>query len=112
LSRLVGSLRAKQIYLFGDDIPAAHAERLGLATSVVPATALVEESLALARRLASGPTRTLAVTKRLVNRALDGDRETALAEEAWAQELVMTTEDAQEGVRSFVERRDAEFKGW
>jgi 2-(1,2-epoxy-1,2-dihydrophenyl)acetyl-CoA isomerase len=112
LTRLAGPLRAKQIYLFGDDIPAADALRLGLVTEVVPAAELGDRAMSLAARLASGPTRTLAVTKRLVNRALDADRETALAEEAWAQELVMTTEDAQEGVRAFIERRETEFRGW
>jgi 2-(1,2-epoxy-1,2-dihydrophenyl)acetyl-CoA isomerase len=112
LSRLVGPQRAKQIYLFGDDIPASRALELGLVNEVVPADDLLEVAESFAERLAAGPTRTHAVTKRLVNHALDVDREAALAEEAWAQELVMTTEDAQEGVRAFVERRDPTFRGW
>jgi 2-(1,2-epoxy-1,2-dihydrophenyl)acetyl-CoA isomerase len=112
LTRLVGPQRAKQIYLFGDDITAAEARDLGLATQVVPAAELSDVVRALTQRLAAGPSRTHAVTKRLVNRALDVDRETALAEEAWAQELVMTTADAQEGVQAFVERRDPTFRGW
>jgi 2-(1,2-epoxy-1,2-dihydrophenyl)acetyl-CoA isomerase len=103
---------AKKLYLFGDDVPAAEALRLGLVSDVAAAADLMDVAGALAERLASGPTRTLAMTKRLVNRALDVDRETALVEEAWAQELVMTTEDAQEGVRAFVERRDTDFRGW
>jgi 2-(1,2-epoxy-1,2-dihydrophenyl)acetyl-CoA isomerase len=112
LTRLVGPQVAKRLYLFGDDVPAAEAQRLGLVGEVVPADALDETATAVARQLAAGPTRTLAVTKRLVNRALDVDRDTALAEEAWGQELVMTTEDAQEGVRAFVERRETTFRGW
>ncbi|HET7531039.1 MAG TPA: enoyl-CoA hydratase-related protein [Mycobacteriales bacterium] len=112
LTRLVGPQRAKQIYLFGDDIPAPQAARLGLVSEVVSAAELAGRAAALAERLAEGPTRTHAVTKRLVNRAMDLDREAALAEEAWGQELVMTTEDAQEGVRAFVERRDPTFRGW
>jgi 2-(1,2-epoxy-1,2-dihydrophenyl)acetyl-CoA isomerase len=112
LTRLVGPQLAKRLYLFGDDVPAADAQRLGLVGEVVPAAELMSTAQALAARLAAGPTRTLAATKRLVNRALDVDRETALAEEAWAQETVMTTEDAQEGVRAFVERRDPTFRGW
>jgi 2-(1,2-epoxy-1,2-dihydrophenyl)acetyl-CoA isomerase len=112
LTRLVGPQVAKRLYLLGDDVLAADAQRLGLVTDVVPAGELMATAHALADRLASGPTRTLAATKRLVNRALDLERETALAEEAWAQEAVMTTQDAQEGVRAFLERRDPSFLGW
>lgn len=112
LTRLVGVTRAKQIYLFGDDVPAAQAEAWGLVTRLVSAGEVLATAQELAGRLAGGPTRALAVTKRLVNRALDSDRESALHDEAWGQELVMTTEDAQEGVKAFIERRDTEFKGW
>jgi 2-(1,2-epoxy-1,2-dihydrophenyl)acetyl-CoA isomerase len=112
LTRLVGPQRAKQVYLFGDDIPAARALELGLVNEVVAAGAVGVVARQWADRLAAGPTRTHAITKRLVNHALDVDREAALAEEAWAQELVMTTEDAQEGVRAFVDRRDPTFRGW
>ena len=65
-----------------------------------------------AERLATGPTRALALTKQLVNASLDSDRATAFAAEAAAQEINMTTEDAQEGVASFVERRSPEYRGW
>ena len=112
LTRLVGPLVAKRLYLFGDDVPAADALRIGLVGDVVPAADLEKRASELAVRLAGGPTRTLGITKRLVNHALDGDRDAALSEEAWGQELVMTTADAQEGVRAFVERRDPEFRGW
>jgi len=112
LTRLVGTQRAKQIYLFGDDIPAAQAETWGLVTQLAAAGETLAVAQQLAARLAAGPTRTYAITKRLVNRALDVDRDTALGDEAWAQELVMTTEDAQEGVQAFIERRDSEFRGW
>jgi 2-(1,2-epoxy-1,2-dihydrophenyl)acetyl-CoA isomerase len=112
LTRLVGPAVAKRMYLFGDDIPAADALAMGLVSEVVPAAEVVSRGRALAQRLAAGPTRTLAVTKRLINRALDGDRDTALAEEAWGQELVMTTEDANEAIKAFIEKRDPSFKGW
>ncbi|CAN5691654.1 enoyl-CoA hydratase-related protein [soil metagenome] len=112
LVRLVGPHVAKQLYLFGDDVSAAEAQRLGLVLHVVPQTETVPTAMALARRLAAGPTRTLAATKRLLNRAFDVDRDTAFAEEAWAQESVMTTADSQEGVRAFIERRQPVFRGW
>jgi 2-(1,2-epoxy-1,2-dihydrophenyl)acetyl-CoA isomerase len=112
LTRLVGPHVAKRLYLFGDDLVAAEALRLGLVAEVVAAADLQSRARQLADRLAAGPTRTLGITKRLVNRALDVDRDAALAEEAWGQELVMTTADAQEGVRAFMERRDPDFRGW
>jgi 2-(1,2-epoxy-1,2-dihydrophenyl)acetyl-CoA isomerase len=65
-----------------------------------------------AQLLAKGPTRTIALAKKLINGAHDVDRATALAQEAWAQEMNLTTHDGQEGVKAFVERRDPEFKGW
>jgi 2-(1,2-epoxy-1,2-dihydrophenyl)acetyl-CoA isomerase len=112
LTRLVGPHVAKRLYLFGDDVPAAEAHALGLVAELVPADKVLATAQELAGRLAAGPTRTLAATKRLVNHALDQSRESSLAEEAAAQEAVMTTEDAQEGVRAFIERRDPSFRGW
>jgi 2-(1,2-epoxy-1,2-dihydrophenyl)acetyl-CoA isomerase len=112
LTRLTGVSVAKRLYLMGEDVAADEAHRLGLVSRVVPDTALLDTARSLALRLAAGPTRTLAVTKRLVNTALDASRESALADEARSQESLMTTTDAQEGVRAFQERREPEFRGW
>jgi 2-(1,2-epoxy-1,2-dihydrophenyl)acetyl-CoA isomerase len=112
LPRLVGIQRAKELMFFGDDVPASRAEQLGLVNRVVPDDALGDAVAEWAKRLASGPTQSIALTKSLLNRSLDSDRATAFLEEARAQELNMTTEDAQEGVRSFVERRDPTYRGW
>jgi 2-(1,2-epoxy-1,2-dihydrophenyl)acetyl-CoA isomerase len=112
LPRLVGIQRAKELMFFGDDVPAARAEQLGLVNRVVPDDALGDAVAEWAKRLASGPTQSIALTKSLLNRSLDSDRATAFLEEAQAQELNMTTQDAQEGVRSFVERRDPTYRGW
>ena len=64
----------------------------------------------LAARSATGPTWALALTKWLVNRSLESDRAGSFADEAWAQGLNMTTQDAGEGVASFVERRRPQFR--
>lgn len=111
LPRLVGPQRAKELMFFGDALTSADAERLGLVNRVVPDGDLEKTARAWAERLAAGPTRALALTKQLVNASLDTDRATAFAAEAAAQEINMTTGDAQEGVRSFVERRSPVFRG-
>ncbi|GGY25234.1 enoyl-CoA hydratase/isomerase family protein [Streptomyces omiyaensis] len=111
LPRLVGLQRAKELLFFGDAVPAAEACAMGLVNRVVPAEDLDKTARAWAERLAQGPTRALALTKHLVNASLDGDRATAFAAEALAQELNMTTRDAQEGVAAFVERREARYEG-
>lgn len=112
LPRLVGLQKAKELMFFGDDLPAADAERLGLVNRVVPGDELDKVVGEWAARLAAGPTRSLGLTKGLLNRSLDSDRDTAFREEARAQELNMTTQDANEGVAAFVERREPDYKGW
>ncbi|MEU6928444.1 enoyl-CoA hydratase-related protein [Streptomyces sp. NPDC046385] len=111
LTRLIGPQRAKELMFFGDAVPAAEARALGLVNRVVPAEELEKTAREWAERLAQGPTRALALTKRLVNASLDSDRASAFAAEADAQELCMTTRDAQEGVAAFVERRTATYEG-
>jgi 2-(1,2-epoxy-1,2-dihydrophenyl)acetyl-CoA isomerase len=112
LPRLVGTHRAKELLLLGDALPAVEAQALGLVNRVVPDAELGAATDELAGRLAAGPTRALALTKALVNRAVESDRATALAEEAHLQELNMATVDAQEGVAAFVERRTPTYRGW
>ncbi|KJK50127.1 enoyl-CoA hydratase/isomerase family protein [Streptomyces sp. NRRL F-4428] len=111
LPRLVGPQKAKELMFFGDAVPAGEAARLGLVNRVVAAGELEAAAREWAERLAQGPTRALAMTKQLVNASLDGDRAAALAAEATAQEINMTTADANEGVASFVERRTPKYLG-
>jgi 2-(1,2-epoxy-1,2-dihydrophenyl)acetyl-CoA isomerase len=112
LPRLIGLHKTKELLFFGDTLSSADAAELGLVNRVVPDDELEAATTEWAGRLATGPTRSISLTKWLVNRSLDADRSVAFHDEAVAQEINMTTEDAQEGVRSFVERRDPEFNGW
>ena len=86
LTRLVGIQKAKELFFFGDDVPAAEAHRLGLVNRVVPRAELEATLAELAGRLANGPTKAIGVAKWLTNRALDVDRATAFHDEAMAQE--------------------------
>ncbi|MGO4759092.1 enoyl-CoA hydratase/isomerase family protein, partial [Streptomyces sp. 2MCAF27] len=111
LPRLIGPQRAKELLFFGDSLSAAEAERIGLVNRVVPDGELAKTAREWAERLAAGPTRAIALTKQLVNGSLEADRAAAFAAEAAAQEINMTTADAQEGVRAFAERRAPEYRG-
>jgi 2-(1,2-epoxy-1,2-dihydrophenyl)acetyl-CoA isomerase len=112
LPRMVGMRRAKELLFFGDDLSASEAAELGLINKVVPADELEAAVDAWAERLAVAPTRALALTKWLVNQSLESDRATAFQAEAVAQELNMSTVDANEGVAAFVERRSPTYRGW
>jgi len=112
LPRLVGLQKAKELMFFAEDIPADEALRLGLCNKVVPGAELQDTAAEWAGRLASGPTRSLMMTKWLVNRSLDVDRRTLEDNEAWAVELNNGTVDMAEGIASFRERRDPVWRGF
>ena len=112
LPRIIGIQKTKELFFLGDDLPAVDAASLGLVNRVVAAADLDAEVDALAARLAAAPTLSISLAKRLVNASLDVDRATALHDEAVAQELNMSSHDANEGVQAFVERRDPAYRGW
>lgn len=112
LPRLVGMHKAKELLFFGDDLSAADAERIGIVNKVVPADQLQGAAKEWAERLASGPTKAIGWSKRLLHDALTLDRESFLREEGTYVELISHTLDSKEGVAAFMERRPTEFKGW
>src|SRR3546814_21131190 len=86
LPRIVGPQRAKELMFLGDQLSASDCERWGIANRVVPASALTSTVDELAVRLAAGPTKAIAMTKRLVNRSFESGRDSAFEEEAYTQE--------------------------
>jgi 2-(1,2-epoxy-1,2-dihydrophenyl)acetyl-CoA isomerase len=111
LTRIVGLRRATEILMLGEPLDAVSCERLGLVNRVVAPDSVQDTALDLARRLAAGPTVMLSLTKRLLCVSSESGRDRAFEQEAWAAEVVSTTDDLQEGLRAFAERRKAEFKG-
>ena len=111
LPRTIGMQRAKELVMLGDRLSAADAYVFGMVNRVVPAGDLEATARELATRLAQGPTIALGLAKRLLNRSLDVDRASLFFEESMAQELVSRSEDATEGVASYVERRPTSFRG-
>lgn len=111
LPRLVGLMRARELVLLAEDLSAERAEQVGLVTRVVPADELDATVADLARKLADGPTKAHGANKWLLNRSLDLDRHSMAQAEAWIVEVLSRTDDAAEGVASYVERRPTEFRG-
>jgi 2-(1,2-epoxy-1,2-dihydrophenyl)acetyl-CoA isomerase len=107
----VGKARAFQMALLGERIPAQQALDWGLINKVVEPESLPKESLELAQRLASGPTRSYAGSKRALNRMVYGDLNAQLELEAEIQHELFRTNDVREGVTAFVEKRDPSFTG-
>jgi 2-(1,2-epoxy-1,2-dihydrophenyl)acetyl-CoA isomerase len=107
----VGKARAFQMALLGERVDAERALSWGLVNFVHRSAALMDEANALVTKLAAGPTRSYAASKRALNRMLYRDLEGQLDFEAELQHGLARTKDFQEGVLAFVERREADFQG-
>ena len=111
LPRLVGMARAFEYAATGRDISPEEAERVGIVNKVVAPERLEAETMSIANSFAKAPTKAIGLIKRTLNKSLSADLDTILDYEACIQEIASKTEDHQEGVKSFLEKRQAEFKG-
>ncbi len=107
----VGMARANELSMLGERLSAPRALEWGLINRVVADEALHEEAAALAARLASGPTRSYAGSKRQLNSWLYAHMDEQLELEARLQQESIGSEDFVEGVSAFVEKRPARFSG-
>ncbi|CDO60938.1 Enoyl-CoA hydratase [Candidatus Phaeomarinobacter ectocarpi] len=111
LPRLIGVARAKELSLLGEKLPADTALSWGLINRVYEDDALIGEAMKMAKDLASGPTRTLGLIREAYADSFDNTYEEQLDKERWLQREAGRTDDFKEGVKAFLEKRPAEFKG-
>ncbi len=111
LPRLVGAARARALMLLGEPLSAQQAAEWGMIWRCVEDDRLMEEATMLARRLAEGPTRGLALTKRALIAASDNGLDAQLDLERDLQREAGFTEDYREGVAAFLEKRAPRFAG-
>ncbi len=111
LPRVVGLGRATEMLLLGEEVTADTALSVGLASRVVPEADLMSTTAELARDLATGPALAYGATKVLMSRELDMDLGSAIEMEAFAQALLMTSEDHAEFYRAFTGKRPPEWRG-
>ena len=111
LPRLVGPAKALELLYTGRIIGAAEALSIGLVNEVVPADSLAERVDALASEIAHGPSLAIELDKRLVREALDRDLASHTELEQFLQGYTHGSEDAVEGRKSFLEKREPVFRG-
>jgi 2-(1,2-epoxy-1,2-dihydrophenyl)acetyl-CoA isomerase len=111
LPRLVGLPRAKAMVMLGEGATGDEAVALGLAYRCVPETELADVAGQLAAQLAAGPTRSLGLSKRLLNASFETDLAHSLDLEGSFQSLAATSSDLAEGMAAFRDRRDPKFTG-
>ena len=112
LPRLVGIPKAKALVMLGESIKGSDAVGAGLAYACsTDAEAVLADATALAQRLAAGPTRSLGLSKRLLNASFETDLGDSLELEGHFQALATTSPDLLEGMAAFRDKRDAQFNG-
>lgn len=111
VTRILGPARAFEWLTSGKRLSAAEAQGWGLVSEVVEADRLTLRASELAAQLADLPTRGIGMTKRLLDHAVGASLEDQLEREAQLQTAATQTEDFQEGVAAFLEKRPARFRG-
>ncbi len=111
LAKAIGRTRAMEMMLLGERIPAAKAFEWGMVNRVVADDDVMPTALTLAKQLAAGPTKSLAMIRRMAWSASDASFEDAMKTERNNQRDAGRTADHREGVVAFIQKRPANFTG-
>lgn len=111
LTRAVGKFKALKLLLTGQPIAAGEAEKMGLVSEVVADNEVLTRALSLAREIAAMPPLAVAQIKEVVLAGQDLSLDAALLLERKAFQLLFASTDQKEGMRAFIEKRPAQFKG-
>lgn len=112
LPRLVGFGKASALMMLGDKISATDAEKMGMIYKVIEDDKLQEEAMLIAKTLAELPTKAIGLTKRMLNQSMNNSLAQQLECEAEMQVEAALTDDYNEGVNAFLEKRKPVFKGF
>ncbi len=111
LPRLVGTAKAFELASMGTKVKAKDAEAIGLITKAVPADQLDKAVADYTSYYSQAPTKAIGLIKKMLNKASNASLDEMLDYEAYCQEIAGNSEDYQEGVKAFLEKRKAAFKG-
>jgi len=111
LPRLIGFQKASALMMLGDKVSAEEAERLGMIYKYVPSEEFQETIQKLALKMAQMPTKALGLIKKTLNQSFTNNLEQQLSVESKYQIEAASSEDYQEGVAAFIEKRKPNFRG-
>lgn len=111
LPRLVGMQRAFGQMILAPKVSAKEAEAMGMIWKAVPDAELMNEATALAKKLATMPTKAIALTKEALNHGLDNTMDGQLDVENELQSIAGRSHDYNEGVKAFLEKRKPVYRG-
>lgn len=111
LPRLVGMQRAFGQMILAPKVSAKEAESLGMIWKALPDEELMNEATALAKKLATMPTKAIALTKEALNRSQGSTLEAQLDVENELQSIAGRSHDYNEGVKAFLEKRKPVYTG-